>query len=121
MTQILQTPFGFASTSAEVLVGVHLSGTRALVTGASSGVGIKTARVLAGAGAAVVLGVRDIDAGKEIAARISESTGNRDVGVGRLDLADLGSPRTRTAEIRSRILLPDPRRGRGSSHARAGP
>jgi NAD(P)-dependent dehydrogenase (short-subunit alcohol dehydrogenase family) len=93
MTQILQTPFGFASTAEEVLAGVDLSGTRALVTGASSGVGIETARALAGAGAGVVLGVRNVDAGKEIAARISESTGNQDVGVGRLDLADLGSVR----------------------------
>lgn len=93
MTQTLQTPFGFASTADEVLAGVDLSGTRALVTGASSGVGTETARALAGAGAEVVLGVRNVDAGKETAARISESTGNQDVSVGQLDLADLGSVR----------------------------
>ncbi|MEV6866686.1 SDR family NAD(P)-dependent oxidoreductase [Streptosporangium subroseum] len=93
MTQTLQTPFGFASTAEEVLAGVDLSGARALVTGASSGVGVETARALAGAGAGVVLGVRDVDVGKEIAARISASTGNQDVGVGHLDLADLGSVR----------------------------
>ncbi|MGI8332784.1 SDR family NAD(P)-dependent oxidoreductase [Actinomadura scrupuli] len=93
MTQTSQTPFGFASTADEVLAGVDLSGTRALVTGASSGVGTETARALAAAGAAVVLGVRDLDAGRRTAALISESTGNPDVGVGRLDLADLGSVR----------------------------
>ncbi|MEW9530053.1 SDR family NAD(P)-dependent oxidoreductase [Microbispora sp. NPDC049125] len=91
MTQTPQTPFGFASTADDVLTGVDLSGSRALVTGASSGVGIETARALAAAGAAVVLGVRDVEAGRRTAARISESTGNQDVSVGRLDLADLGS------------------------------
>jgi NAD(P)-dependent dehydrogenase (short-subunit alcohol dehydrogenase family) len=93
MTQTLQTPFGFASTADEVVAGVDLTGTRALVTGASSGVGIETARALVSAGAEVVLGVRNVDAGKETAARISESTGNQHVSVGQLDLADLGSVR----------------------------
>jgi NAD(P)-dependent dehydrogenase (short-subunit alcohol dehydrogenase family) len=64
-----------------------------LVTGASSGLGIETARALAGAGAGVVLGVRDLRAGRETAAQISDSTGNPEVSVGRLDLADLGSVR----------------------------
>lgn len=93
MTTTVRTPFGFASTADDVLAGVDLSGTRALVTGATSGVGTETARALAAAGAAVVLGVRDVDAGRAAAARITESTGNQDVGVGRLDLADLGSVR----------------------------
>jgi NAD(P)-dependent dehydrogenase (short-subunit alcohol dehydrogenase family) len=93
MTETPQTPFGFTSTTDEVLAGVDLSGTRALVTGASSGVGIETARALAAAGADVVLGIRNVDAGKRTATRISESTGNPAVSVGHLDLADLGSVR----------------------------
>lgn len=93
MTPILQTPFGFTSTTDDVLAGVDLTGTRALVTGASSGLGLETARALAGAGAGVVLGVRDLAAGQEAAAAISTSTGNQEVGVARLDLADLGSVR----------------------------
>jgi NAD(P)-dependent dehydrogenase (short-subunit alcohol dehydrogenase family) len=93
MTALFRTAFGFASTADEVLAGVDLSGTRAVVTGATSGVGVETSLALARAGAAVVLGVRNVDAGKEIAARISEATGNADVDVARLDLADLGSVR----------------------------
>jgi NAD(P)-dependent dehydrogenase (short-subunit alcohol dehydrogenase family) len=85
------TSFGFTSTTDEVLAGVDLAGTRALVTGATSGLGIETARGLAAAGAAVVLGVRDVAAGRETAARITESTGNPDITVNGLDLADLAS------------------------------
>ncbi len=93
MTHSFPTPFGFATTADEVLAGVDLSGTRALVTGASSGVGLETARALAAAGAAVVLGVRDTAAGRRAAAAISRDAGARDVTVGHLDLADLGSVR----------------------------
>ena len=39
--------FGAASTTEEVLAGVELGGTTALVTGASTGLGLETARALA--------------------------------------------------------------------------
>jgi hypothetical protein len=47
----ITTRFGFESTAAEVVAGIDLSGKRAIVTGASSGIGVETARALAGAGA----------------------------------------------------------------------
>lgn len=89
----LTTPFGFAATTDQVLAGLDLGGRRALVTGATSGLGTETARALAAAGAEVVLGVRDAGAGRRTAAAIRESTGNARVTAGRLDLADLGSVR----------------------------
>lgn len=92
-TPSIRTPFGFASTTDEVLDGVSLHGRTALVTGASSGIGVETARALAAAGATVVLGVRNVDSGRRSAARIIESTGNPAVRVGRLDLVDLASVR----------------------------
>ena len=58
------TSFGFDSTAAEVVNGIKLSGKRAVVTGASSGIGIETARALASAGADVTLAVRDTDPGQ---------------------------------------------------------
>ena len=57
---LITTPFGFESTAAEVVTGIDLSGKRAIVTGASSGIGVETARALAGAGAEVTLAVRRI-------------------------------------------------------------
>ncbi|MDT5185392.1 MAG: hypothetical protein QOI29_3550, partial [Mycobacterium sp.] len=87
----ITTPFGFTSTAAEVIAGVDLSGNRAIVTGASSGIGVETARALADAGAAVTLAVRNAEAGERVAAEIREGTGNGAVTVGALDLSDLSS------------------------------
>ena len=88
---LIRTPFGFHATAAEVIAGIDLSGKRAIVTGASSGIGTETARALAGAGAEVTLAVRNTDAGERTAAEITATTGNDAVRVGRLELADQGS------------------------------
>ncbi len=85
------TPFGFSSTAADVAAGVDLAGRRAIVTGASSGLGAETARVLAGAGAAVTLAVRDPEAGERVAKEILASAPGAEVAVSRLDLGDPAS------------------------------
>jgi NAD(P)-dependent dehydrogenase (short-subunit alcohol dehydrogenase family) len=82
------TPFGFETTAAEVVEGVDLSGKRAIVTGGASGIGVETARALAGAGAEVTLAVRNIEAGDQTAADIARTTGNDDVHVTPLELVD---------------------------------
>lgn len=66
-----------------------LTGTTALVTGANSGLGRVTARVLAAKGARVLLAVRDLDKGAQAA-----RTMTGDLEVRHLDLADLSSVRT---------------------------
>jgi NAD(P)-dependent dehydrogenase (short-subunit alcohol dehydrogenase family) len=78
------TAFGFETTAAEVVEGLDLSGKRAIVTGGASGIGIETARALAGAGADVTLAVRDLEAGERVAAAI-------DADVAPLELADPAS------------------------------
>jgi NAD(P)-dependent dehydrogenase (short-subunit alcohol dehydrogenase family) len=82
------TPFGAESTAAEVAADVDLTGKRMIVTGGSSGIGVETARALAGRGAEVTIGVRDTDAGERVAADI-----DGDVRVAPLELADLASVR----------------------------
>jgi NAD(P)-dependent dehydrogenase (short-subunit alcohol dehydrogenase family) len=90
---LITTPFGFDSTAADVIAGIDLTGKRAIVTGGSSGIGVETARALAGAGAEVTLAVRDTGAGERTAADIAASTGGAAaVRVGPpLDLADQAS------------------------------
>ncbi|MFG1961851.1 SDR family NAD(P)-dependent oxidoreductase [Nonomuraea sp. NPDC049028] len=84
----ITTPFTARSTAAEVLEGVDLSGRRAIVTGGASGIGVETARALAAAGAEVTLAVRNLDAGAATAADITATTGNKQIFVAPLDLAD---------------------------------
>jgi len=82
----IKTPFGAQSTAAEVIDGIDLTGRCAIVTGAASGIGVETARALAGAGADVTLAVRNPQAGADIAAEITASTGNRAVRAAQLEL-----------------------------------
>jgi hypothetical protein len=85
MTTPITTPFGFHSTAVEVLADVDLSGKRAIVTGAASGIGVETARALARAGADVTLAVRNPGAAADIAAQITASTGNPAVHAAQLE------------------------------------
>ncbi len=84
----IATGFDSRSTAAEVVAGIDLSGKRALITGGASGIGVETARALAGAGAEVTLAVRDPRAAGRVAADITASSGNPNVHVAALDLLD---------------------------------
>jgi len=64
----ITTRFGAQSTAAEVIAGIDLTGRRAIVTGGASGIGVETARALAGANAEVTLAVRNLEAGERTAA-----------------------------------------------------
>ena len=70
-----------------------LTGRRALVTGANSGIGLVEARELARHGADVVMAVRNTDAGEAGARRIRATGAPGAVTVERLDLASLDSVR----------------------------
>src|ERR1700755_1440637 len=93
----ITTPFGAASTAAEVIDGTDLTGKRAVVTGGASGIGIETARALAGAGAEVTLAVRNIEAGDRTAGDLIATTGNKQGVGGALDLSDRASVAAFTA------------------------
>jgi NAD(P)-dependent dehydrogenase (short-subunit alcohol dehydrogenase family) len=77
-----------------------LNGRSVIVTGANSGIGRGAARALAGAGARVVLAVRDVDRGRAAAEAIP---GNTEVRL--LDLASLASVREFAAAWEGEIDL----------------
>ncbi len=81
-----RSSFGFSTTADEVIEGIDLSGRRAVVTGASGGLGAETARVLAGAGAAVTLTARDLPKGEQVAASIRDASPGAEVEVMELEL-----------------------------------
>ena len=70
-----------------------LTGRRAIVTGANSGIGLRTALELARHGAQVVLGCRSAERGEQALARIRSEVPDGDLILASLDLADLASIR----------------------------
>jgi NAD(P)-dependent dehydrogenase (short-subunit alcohol dehydrogenase family) len=87
----ITTGFGFSSTTSDVTEGIDFTGKRVIVTGGASGIGTETARAFASIGAEVTLAVRNVEAAAPIAEELRESTGNSDIFVGRMDLADLST------------------------------
>ena len=87
------TSFSFQSTASEIIEGIHLTGKRAVVAGGASGIGIETARALAGAGASVTLAVGRPQGSGSLAAELRQSTGNDAIDIVTLDLGDLRSVR----------------------------
>lgn len=84
----ITSAFGFRSTAAEVARGIDFSGKRVIITGGASGIGVETARALAGIGAEVTLAVRDVAAGARVAAGIAATTGNSKIQIRQLELTD---------------------------------
>ncbi|XP_027164064.1 short-chain dehydrogenase TIC 32, chloroplastic-like isoform X1 [Coffea eugenioides] len=96
-------PSGFSSSSTaeEVTQGIDGSGLTAIVTGASSGIGAETARVLALRGVSVIMGVRNMAAGQEVKDAIVKETPEAKVDVLELDLSSLASVRNFAKEFNS--------------------
>jgi NAD(P)-dependent dehydrogenase (short-subunit alcohol dehydrogenase family) len=76
-----------------------LTGTRAMVTGATSGIGYHTALELLRHGAEVVVAVRDTAKGAGAADDMAAATGRPRPAVVELDLADLASVRSAAASV----------------------
>ena len=71
----------------------RLADRTAVVTGASGGIGLETARGLAAQGARVVMACRDLARGREAAQQMAGTAGRPSVTAQALDLADLASVR----------------------------
>ena len=87
------TDLGPDTTTDVVLSGVDLQGKRALVTGASTGLGEETTRALASVGAAVTMAVRDMGRGEAAAARIRASVPDAELEVREVERGSLASIR----------------------------
>jgi NAD(P)-dependent dehydrogenase (short-subunit alcohol dehydrogenase family) len=77
------------------------TGRVAVITGANTGLGYETALALAEHGAHVVLAVRNLDKGKDAAARITAQSPGADVALQELDLTSLESTRAAAEQLRS--------------------
>ncbi|WP_248929277.1 SDR family NAD(P)-dependent oxidoreductase [Paenibacillus hamazuiensis] len=87
--------FSAKSTADQVLSGIDLKGKRFLITGASSGIGLETARSLVYHGASVVGAVRDLARAEAATATVIDAAaqGGGSLGLIELDLASLQSVR----------------------------
>ncbi|PWZ54716.1 Short-chain dehydrogenase TIC 32, chloroplastic [Zea mays] len=85
--------FSSASTAEDVTAGVDGQGLVAVITGASSGIGLETARVLALRGVHVVMAVRNVSAGLDAREAIVAKIPVARIDVLELDLSSVASVR----------------------------
>ncbi|CAI0476204.1 unnamed protein product [Linum tenue] len=93
-------PSGFSarSTAEEVTEGIDATGLTAIVTGATSGIGVDTTRVLALRGAHVVMAVRNVEAGKKLKESILNEIPSAKIDVMQLELSSMASVRKFASE-----------------------
>ena len=98
------------ATAEQVSAGIDLSGTNALVTGANTGLGMETTRVLALRGANVTMACRDLDKAERARRSIVDTAGGR-IDASQLDVLELDlNSLARTRESLSLIHISEPTR-----------
>ncbi|ANM66152.1 NAD(P)-binding Rossmann-fold superfamily protein [Arabidopsis thaliana] len=93
--------FSARSTAEEVTHGIDGTGLTAIVTGASSGIGEETTRVLALRGVHVVMAVRNTDSGNQVRDKILKEIPQAKIDVMKLDLSSMASVRSFASEYQS--------------------
>ncbi|XP_049349925.1 short-chain dehydrogenase TIC 32, chloroplastic-like [Solanum verrucosum] len=93
--------FSCCSTAEEVTKGINGFGHTAIVTGATSGIGMETTRVLASHGVHVIMAVRNMENGKKIKENILKSIPNAKIDFMELNLSSMESIRKFAKEYNS--------------------
>ncbi|MDF6017066.1 SDR family NAD(P)-dependent oxidoreductase [Streptomyces sp. JH34] len=88
---LLTTPFGSHASAHEVIEGLDLTGSRAVVTGGASGIGARTVRALAAAGAEVTVATRRPETAEPLISELASVDGAGRVHAAALDLSDAAS------------------------------
>ncbi|KAF8404275.1 hypothetical protein HHK36_009157 [Tetracentron sinense] len=83
--------FGSSSTAQEVTDGIDATGLTAIVTGATSGIGKETARVLALRGAKVIIPSRTLESGLRVKESLLKENPNAKLEVMEMDLGSMNS------------------------------
>jgi NAD(P)-dependent dehydrogenase (short-subunit alcohol dehydrogenase family) len=91
--------FNGRTTSEEIVADLDLTGKTIVVTGTSAGLGYEAARVLAGAGAEVVMVARNPAKNEEAAARIKAGQPDAKLKLYTMNLGEMASVRRVAAEI----------------------
>ncbi|KAL0447940.1 UNVERIFIED_CONTAM: Short-chain dehydrogenase, chloroplastic [Sesamum latifolium] len=96
-----ESGFSACSTAEEVARGIDGSGLTAIVTGASSGIGTETTRVLAMCGVHVIMAVRNVDSGRKVKETIVKEIPDAKIDVMELDLGSFASIRKFASDYNS--------------------
>ncbi|CAO2838794.1 unnamed protein product [Amaranthus hypochondriacus] len=93
--------FSGSSTAEQVTEGINGDGLTAIVTGATSGIGAETARVLALRGVHVIMGVRNTTLARDMKQAIAKDIPSAKIDVMELDLSSMASVRKFALEFSS--------------------
>lgn len=85
--------FGSKSSAEEVTYACNLQSFTAIITGATSGIGAETARVLAKRGARLIIPARNLKAAEDVKSRIQKEIPTAEIIVMELDLSSFASIR----------------------------
>ncbi|RZC57262.1 hypothetical protein C5167_004566 [Papaver somniferum] len=93
--------FSGSNTAEEVTRGIDATALTAIITGASSGIGSETERILALRGVHVVIAVRNMSKGQAVKEAIMKENSNAKVDVMEINLSSMASVRKFASEFKS--------------------